>query len=259
MGFVKSLLMKIFGKKPKKDVDKDLKQIQWSQPERKVQREYTKSRRGQDMSAEAELAKFIDEFLYARFPNADSFKSIQRIFDKEQQLQGVDVIFTAADGRSFCIDEKAQLYYINKDLPTFAFEISFLRDGWPTTGWLCNEALKTDFYLLVWPFATQEHVAGIAADQFVKADCLLIQKKAVLHLLKMNGLSAEKMMQDAERIRAEGRIGKIPIEGVRGIYYFASDARKYREAPINVVITKNHLLSIKQRRYIVTREQVEVQ
>lgn len=217
------------------------------------------SRRDQDMSAEAELARFIDEYLYARFPNSGSFKKIERVYDKELQLQGVDVVFTAADERVFYVDEKAQLYYLNKDLPTFAFEINFLRGGWPTTGWLCNDTLKTDLYLLIWPFAKQDDPKGIRADQFTKADCLLIQKKAILRFLEKNGLPIERMMRDAKKIREEGKTGKLPIEGVRGIYYFASDPSRYREAPINVVISKKHLLSIKQRRYIVTREQVEVE
>ena len=217
------------------------------------------SRRDQDMSAEAELARFIDENLYTRFPNSSSFKTIARVHDKEQQLQGVDVVFTAVDDRKFRVDEKAQLYYLNKDLPTFAFEINFLRDGWPTTGWLCNETLKTDLYLLIWPFADQDDCKGISANQFTKVDCLLIQKKAILNFLEKNGLSIEQMVHDAKKIREEGKTGKIPIEGVRGIYYYASDPRRYREAPINVVISKKYLLGLKQRRYIVTREQVEVE
>lgn len=217
------------------------------------------SRRDQDMSAEAELARFIDEYLYARFPNSGSFKRIERVYDKEIQLQGIDVVFTAADERVFLVDEKAQLYYLNKDLPTFAFEINFLRGGWPTTGWLCNDTLKTDLYLLIWPFAKQDDPKGIRADQFTKVDCLLIQKKAILHFLEKNGLSIRQMLDDAKRIRGEGKFGKIPIEGVRGIYYYASDPKRYREAPINVVISKKHLLALKQRRYIVTREQVEAE
>ena len=168
MGFsLGALFMKFFSKKPEQEKNENIKQEKGQQPVKNVQHnvttQYTRSRRGQDMSAEAELARFIDEFLYARFPNGDAFKAIIRVCDKEQQLQGIDVIFTALDGREFVVDEKAQLYYINKDLPTFAFEISFLREGWPTTGWLCNETLKTDLYLLIWPFATQDEAMGIRA------------------------------------------------------------------------------------------------
>lgn len=219
----------------------------------------THSRRAEDMSAEAELARFLDRYLYARFPNADAFDSIERTYRKAQQLSGIDLIFRSKDSRTFCVDEKAQLYYLNKDLPTFAFEIEFLRHGIPTTGWLCDRGLDTDLYLLVWPFAKQDSPKDIKAEDFTKADCLLVSKAAVLHHLASQGLTAERLLQDAKHIRSEGKIGKIPISGVNGIYYYASDPQQYQEAPINIVISKQHLMRIKQRRYIVTPEKVEME
>ncbi len=221
-------------------------------------KDIVQSRRVDDMSAEAQLAIFLDAYLYARFPNADSFRRIERMHSKTDQLAGVDVCFTGMDGTVYNVDEKAQLYYLNKDLPTFAFEIQFLRDGRVTTGWLCNNTLKTDLYLLIWPFATQDTPKGIRWDQFTKADCLLIQKKRLLTMLERDGLAIKRMQQDAAQFRKAGHIGKATIDGVRGAYYFASDPKKYREAPINIVVTKDRLLSIAQRRYIVTREGVEV-
>lgn len=216
------------------------------------------SRRNDDMSAEAQLACFLDTYLYSRFPQADAFSRIERMHNKAEQLAGVDVRFTGKDGSVYDVDEKAQLYYLNKDLPTFAFEIQFLRDGRETIGWLCNDSLKTDLYLLVWPFATQDTPRDIRWDQFTKADCLLIQKKRLLAMLEKDGLTIKRMQQDAAQFRKAGHIGKATVDGVRGVYYFASDPKKYREAPINIVVTKDRLLSIAQRRYIVTKENLEV-
>lgn len=217
------------------------------------------SRRLEDMSSESELARFLDLYLYGHFPKAGAFNSIERAYSKKQQLSGIDVVFKAKDGRTFYVDEKAQLYYLNKDLPTFAFEIEFLRNGIPTTGWLCNDGLETDLYLLVWPFATHDDPKGIRTEDFTKADCLLVQKTDVLKFLNAYGLSVDKLMRDAKQIRKEGKTKKIPIPGVSGIYYYASDPKHYREAPINVVISKHHLMRIKQRRYIVTPEKVEME
>ena len=217
-----------------------------------------KSRRSEDMSAEAQLAYFMDKYLYSNFPNSEAFVIIQRVYDKKVQLNGVDVEFVGKDGSCYCVDEKAQLYYLNQDLPTFAFEVMFKRDGYDTTGWLCNNVLKTDLYMLIWPFATQDTPKGITWDKFTKADCLLIHKNKILRMLHDRGLTIEKMQRDARNIRRTGQIGKIPIEGLRGIYYYASDPQRYREAPINVVISKSILKGIAQRRYIVTPENVEL-
>jgi hypothetical protein len=217
------------------------------------------SRRNDDMSAEAQLACFLDTYLYNRFPQSDSFSRIERMHNKTDQLAGVDVRFTGKDGTVYDVDEKAQLYYLNKNLPTFAFEIQFLREGRPTIGWLCNNSLKTDLYLLIWPFATQDTPRDIRWHQFAKADCLLIQKKRLLAMLEREGLTIERMQREAAQLRANGHTGKVTIDGVRGIYYFASDPQRYREAPINIVVAKDRLRSIAQRRYIVTKESVEVQ
>ena len=217
------------------------------------------SRRNDDMSAEAQLGFFLDTYLYDRFPKSDAFSRIERMHNKADQLAGVDVRFTSKDGAVYDVDEKAQLYYLNKSLPTFAFEIQFLRNGQETIGWLCNTSLKTDLYLLIWPYATQDTPKGICWEQFTKADCLLVPKKRLLSMLEREGLTIERMLQDAARFRQEGLSGKIAINGVRGIYYFASDAQKYREAPINIVIAKDRLLSIAQRQYVVTKDGLETQ
>ena len=50
----------------------------------------------------------------------------------------------------------------------------------------------------------------------------------------------------------------MSIKVVKGIYYYASDPKRYREAPINVIIAKKRLFEIARRQYIVTKEGVEV-
>ena len=215
------------------------------------------SRRVGDMSAEAQLAEFLDRYLYAAFPDRRRYASIERVTDRESQLRGVDVRFTMLDGRVFNVDEKAQLYYLNRDLPTFAFELQFLRAGEPVTGWLCNERLDTDCYLLVWPFAAVDSPAGISWRDFTRADCLMLEKRALLRFLADNGLTAGRMLADAERLRAEGRVGRVDIDGLSGIYYYVSDPEKYAKRPINIVVTKKKLLAIAARRYVVTPDGVE--
>ena len=212
--------------------------------------------RKEDHSAEAELALFLDKYLYDRFPTGSSFSSIRRVQNEQEQKMGVDVEFIGNDGRVYCVDEKAQLHYLNKNLPTFAFELLSYQKGYDTIGWLCNPKLKTDLFLLVWPFATTDDYQGITWNQFTRADCLLIQKQKVLRLLASKGLTVERLLSDARRIRLSGQKGKIPIPGIKGIYYYASYPRKYQEAPINVVVSKALLNEIAQRRYIVTTDSV---
>lgn len=214
------------------------------------------TRRNEDLSAESQLAIFMDRYLYDRFPTGSSFSSIRRVYDKQEQLKGIDVEFIGTDGRVYNVDEKAQLYYLNQNLPTFAFELLSFQKGYDTIGWLCNSNLKTDLYMLIWPFASTDKSKGIRWEQFSKVDCLLIQKQKVLKLLADKGLTPDRLITDAKRIRASGKTGRISIQGVHGIYYFASSSQYYKEAPINVIISKPLLQGIASRRYIVTPDDV---
>ena len=214
------------------------------------------SRRNEDLSAEAQLSIFMDLYLYDRFPTSNLFSSIRRITSKEEQLNGIDVEFIGTDNKVYNVDEKAQLYYLNQNLPTFAFELVSYQKGFDTIGWLCNPNLKTDFYMLIWPFATTNTCKEIRWEQFTKVECLLIQKQKILKLLADNGLTINRLKADAASIRASGKVGKIPIQGLSGIYYFASNPLHYKEAPINIIISKQKLTEIAQRKYVVTPEQI---
>lgn len=252
---IKKFLHDLFAKNANAPTETSV-EIKETAPLSSLKQESVQTRRKEDHSAETQLALFMDKYLYNRFPTGNAFSTIRRVHDEQGQRSGIDVEFTGADGRVYYVDEKAQLHYLNQNLPTFAFELLSFQKGYDTVGWLCNAKLKTDFYMLIWPFATQDDYNGITFDRFTKADCLLIQKQKILKMLASSGLTVERMLSDARCIRASGRKGKIPIDGIKGIYYFASYPKKYQEAPINIVISKPKLKDIAQRRYIVTPDSV---
>lgn len=91
------------------------------------------------------VSKFIEENFYKL-----KTKNFSRITNKEQQIQGIDVIFDFNDENYVC-DEKSAVSYINKPLFTFAFELSFLdRSGNLHLGWLLNDKNVNNSYLICW-------------------------------------------------------------------------------------------------------------
>lgn len=209
------------------------------------------SRRAADMNAESELAEFLDENLYSQLLGEGKFLSIERMAEKEQQLQGIDV--TAKTQNSvFYIDEKAQLYYINKNIPTFAFELQFLKGGRVIEGWFLNDELKTDHYLLIWPFAFVTDVKELKKEDFTKLDALMISKEKLRRELTSLGLDKETLAKRAYQLRSTRTYGKITT-GIQGVYYFASDPSKYAEAPINIVVSKARLMSLADAHYEITK------
>lgn len=81
----------------------------------------TRSKYDEDKRKEELFAKWLDKYYYStKIPPS---KKITRIYDEKLQKVGIDVIVESGRGNIFYIDEKATLHYINKNIPTFAFEI----------------------------------------------------------------------------------------------------------------------------------------
>ena len=89
------------------------------------------------------VSKFIEENFYKL-----KTKNFSRITNKEQQIQGIDVIFDFNDENYVC-DEKSAVSYINKPLFTFAFAIifTFLFKSFKVTTYLFKEIIFSTFFI----------------------------------------------------------------------------------------------------------------
>lgn len=205
------------------------------------------SRRKMDMAAESELAQFMDENLYELLLAEGGFTDIHRVYDRETQLAGIDVVAKTEKSVAY-IDEKAQLYYINKDLPTFAFELQSINRGIEREGWFLNDSLKTDFYLLIWPFANVDNVKNLRKEAITHVDALLISKKKLREKLAQLSLDKSELQRKTNELRFSAKYGKTPT-GRAGIYYYFSEPTNYAETPINIVIRRSYLEEIATAHY----------
>ena len=205
------------------------------------------SRKRLDMQAEAELGIFLDKYFYSRLVDRGELTTAQRISDIEIQRKGIDVIALKNDFQAF-IDEKAQLYYINQNLPTFAFELSFLLDGSEMLGWFLNDELCTDRYFLLWPNATTSDLAKIKARDFTVVYGLMIKKSNVRQYLERIDINKDYLLKTSQQLRKDGKVGRHHTEH-KGINFFVSDPKKYSERPINLVISKEILRKIASAEY----------
>lgn len=73
-----------------------------------------------DLNQEGILSKYLDNIYQEK--GIDFY----RVFDLDRQHQGIDVVMIIRSDE-YIIDKKAQLHYINRDLPTFTFELSYLK------------------------------------------------------------------------------------------------------------------------------------
>lgn len=230
-----------------------------------------------DMTAEQQLAKYLDIYLYNRLP--EHFKNFTRISDKVYQMQGIDFTIDYDDNGSHFIDEKAQLHYMDICLNTFAFEINFIgRDDFLHDGWLFNHDLKTDAYMLIWPQETVYHKAIISIDKkyrrtkirnilksldfndFETVECYLIKRDSIKGFLEDNGWDEQRIFDKADELRAKRQFYKSPADdNIDSFYFYFSSPDIYQEAPVNIVIRKNVLRRLAYKRFIVKKSGVHLE
>ena len=86
-----------------------------------------------DLAQEKKLIPLLDSYYRKHLKMYD----FERVDTLEEQLDGIDLILTHnKTGETYFIDEKAQLDYLNKNLPTFAFELFYSKNDSLKQGWL---------------------------------------------------------------------------------------------------------------------------
>lgn len=185
-----------------------------------------------DKHLEELFAMWLDLYFYKRIQQ--HYKKVIRNTDTATQKLGVDVIIEKNNGIATHIDEKATLHYINKNIPTFAFEIMNMTSG--AEGWLFNTSYITDTYLLAWPNALSDKVSKV--EDFTSADIIIISRTAVHNLLAENGLTKDKIHKIMRKTISEPE-PKEKLQVADGIALYFNNT--LREKPVNIVIRKNTL------------------
>ena len=192
----------------------------------------TKSKFYEDKRKEELFGNWLDNHFYIRM--IGKYKSITRNSDATLQKRGVDVIIETNGGKTIYIDEKATLQYINKNIPTFAFEIRNTTSS--AQGWLYNPNYVTDYYLLAWPNATDESIPN--AESFFNTEVMSIKRSGVVQLLVDNGLTEGRILDLVQQYQSRlSETNKFEIASGITLNFNQFLA----ERPINVVVKKNIL------------------
>ena len=190
-----------------------------------------------DMEHEGILGKFLS----GQYANA-KMKSI-RISDKATQLKGVDLIFENNDGLAYKVDEKAQLHYLNKDLPTFALEINYLKDGILKEGWLYNSEKVTEIYAFVFSIHL---IAGLneleKEGDIDSCEVVFVNRIRLINELAFLNLDVKTCKGSSEALRNKNNNDVTKINHDSGFNFQISN--HLSEKPVNLIVKKNFLESI---------------
>lgn len=195
-----------------------------------------KSQFTSDLKKEKALSHLLDVYYQEHLV----YYNTQRIHDLKNQMAGVDIVFTHKLNKNrFFIDEKAQLDYVNEDLPTFAFELGYCKNGIFKEGWLFDARKKTDFYALV--TAIYEDAPGL----FTTCKITLVNRKKLLTFLCLRKIT--KVILNRYRLGNESLHGKLQMEELHpkkeGYLYFSRNNKS--EKPINLILKLDFLIQQK--------------
>lgn len=197
--------------------------------------------RSRDMYVEREIAKFLDKHLYQ---SQDIITQYKRTDDIDSQLKGSDIIMSIPSKHiiNAIVDEKAQTQYINKPLPTFALELSFISaNNEIIKGWLIDKNKETEYYLFQWIHKC-DSTWNIKSEDIKELEYALVSRSKILEYLASNGYSIEMLNKKDTEIREKNQFGPYDKLPNKDFWFFHST--NLVESPINIVIRKKVLMEI---------------
>jgi hypothetical protein len=193
-----------------------------------------------DLNQEQILSKYLDNIYKEKNIN------FQRVFDLDKQYQGIDVIMLIKLNEYY-IDEKSQLHYINKDLPTFTFELSYLKNNNYKKGWLFDESKLTQYYFLITGILLKKgKIEFTSPDDIEKLKITSVSRKKLIKYLSLKELDEKRLLEYDVKLRKEKAYGKNNISELNpkteGLIYFTEHLS---EKPINLQLRLKFLLETK--------------
>ena len=192
-----------------------------------------------DLDNEAKFGNYLDR-LYPQIKGLDKKFTFFRKDDLKSQYAGIDLILKDKEsGEERYIDEKAQLYYLNKSLKTFTFEISYLKHGIWKKGWFYDEKKLTQTYFLFTSIETN------SKNEFINCRFISINRKYLQEFLEEAGLTQEKIFAYEKIFRDDKKKyngDQVVFELDSSFATFHCSFSNLKEEPINLKIKLNALL-----------------
>lgn len=191
-----------------------------------------------DVKGEEVVATFLEKYFYKKLP----LRNYHRNKDMTNQNKGIDLEFITKKGH-YVVDEKAAIRYPN-GLKTFAFEISYVKDGVIKEGWFFDDTKETSHYILIWPIRKDIPPEKLKIEDIYSAELMLVDRfEFQKYILKKYNLGKEDFLKKAKEIRNKGKIEGPPnIKESSAKYYYST---QLAEKPINIVFRKEELLQSK--------------
>lgn len=196
---------------------------------------YSKLRKNDEKGSRI-VSDFLDIYF---FKDKDKF---ERIYNKKEQVEGIDVKFEM-DNFYYLCDEKAAVQYINREYPltTFSMELSFIDRGDNLhDGWLIDKNKTNNSFLFIWiDKAKNTHLKSV--DDIQEMEISLVKKDKIIEYLDKIGWNCDKLIKKSIKMRDNPNEykGKVEKDGCKFVY-----TDFLVEKPVNVLISRKKLMEL---------------
>ena len=188
-----------------------------------------------DLEKEQKLSVLLDAY-YSKHLRYYTF---ERIHNQRRQFEGIDLeLIHSKTKKTYLVDEKAQLDYVNEDLPTFAFELSYLKNNVEKEGWLFDKGKRTDFYSLITSIYSDE--PGV----YTSCKITFVNRSKLISFLATKGYTKNEF-STIQNIHKETH-GVVVLERLdaRTEGYLYCSSKNKSEKPVNLVLKIDFLIKI---------------
>ncbi len=164
--------------------------------------------------------------------------TFERVKNRNADFRGIDLYLKhKISGARYLVDEKAQVDYINEDLPTFAFELFYHKNEEKKLGWLLNPDKHTEFYSLI------TAIYSDAPNTYTSCKITFVNRSKLLHYLRSKSLQNatwENIYKTT--LNEHGKIIIPQLQEDKEGYLFKSSKNK-AEKPLNLILRLEFLVS----------------
>lgn len=192
-----------------------------------------------DLSKEEILSEYLEKIYEYK---GLTFKRNKKL---DKQIKGIDLeIFHK--NKTHYIDEKSQLHYLNKSLPTFTFELSYLKYGSLKKGWLFDSSKVTNFYFLITGIFLKSGKNELShVDDLKRLKITSVNRFKLIEHLESKSLNECALNEYDSSCRSNNLFGKNKINKLcpktEGLVYYTEHLS---EKPINLQLRLNYLVKV---------------
>lgn len=194
--------------------------------------------RPQDQKGERLVGEFVDRYFYGVSPR---ILEVERVSDPDLQIRGIDLqlCYKESPEDLKLVDEKAAIWYMNKDLRSFALELCFVnRGGELHAGWFVDPNKETDHYAFMW-LKGNPRLQGV--EDIEEVEWMLVGRKTLQDEV-WNSVSKEVVREQASALLKDPERRSINL--APALPFYLTISRQLVEQPINLVFRKQRLMEL---------------